>query len=118
MQESVNPFERLRCPGIADSEAIKEKFETITVYDDRKETVKILVADAGNGRYAFGYDIYFLNGRHAIRLPSLESGYCTSFGNAVLYFLGYIKKYGSMFSIGVINEVNRLIGEYTQTRLF
>lgn len=118
MQDSVNPFEYLRCPGISDSDVIREDFDTVVVYDDRKEIVKILVADAGNGRYAFGYDIYFINGRHAHRLPSLENGYCTTANNAVLYFLGYIKKYASRFSYNVITEVNRLIGQYSQPRLF
>lgn len=118
MQDSVNSFESLRCPGIPDSEAIRDEFDTITVYDDRKEIVKILVADAGNGRFAFGYDIYFLNGRHASRLPSLENGYCTTANNAVLYFLGYIRKYASRFSNNVISEVNRLIGYYSQATLF
>ena len=118
MQESVNPFESLRCSGIPDSDVIRDKFDTVTVYDDRKETVKILIAYAGNGRFAFGYDIYFLNGRHANRLPSLENGYCTTANNAVLYILGYIKKYGSRFSNNVITSVNSLIGQYSQSTLF
>lgn len=118
MQESVNPFESLRCPGIPDGDVIRDKFDTVTVYDDRKEIVKILIAYAGNGRFAFGYDIYFLNGRHANRLPSLENGYCTTANNAVLYFLGYIKKYASRFSNNVISEVDHLIGQYSQPSLF
>lgn len=118
MQELVNPFESLRCPGIPDSDVIRDKFDTITVYNDRKEIVKILIAYAGNGRFAFGYDIYFLNGRHANKLPSLENGYSTTANNAVLYFLGYIKKYASRFSDNVIAEVNRLIGQYSQSTLF
>ena len=117
MQESVNLFEFLRCPGIPDSDVI-DKFDTVVVYNDRKEIVKILVADTGNGRFAFGYDIFFLNGRQAKRLPSLENGYCTTANNAVLYFLGYIKKYASRFSDNVIREVNRLIGQYSQPTLF
>lgn len=118
MQESVNPFESLRYPGIPDSDVIRYQFDTITVYDDRKEIVKILVADAGNGRFAFGYDIYFHGGGHVVITPTLENGYCTTFNNAVLYFLGYIKKYASRFSDNVITEVNRLIGQYSQATLF
>ena len=118
MQDSVNPFEHLRFPGIPESDVVRDKFDTITVFDDRKEIVKILVADDGNGRFTFGYDIYFINGRHACKLPSLENGYCTTYNNAVLYFLGYIKKYDSRFSENVIFEVNRLIGKYSQTSLF
>lgn len=118
MQDSVNPYESLRREGISDSNLIRDNFDTIVVYDDRKEIVKILVAYAGNSRFAFGYDIYFLNGRHANKLPSLEYGYCTTANNAVLYFLGYIKKYASRFSDNVITEVNRLIGQYSQSTLF
>lgn len=117
MQE-LNPFEHLRLPGIPDSVAIRNNFDTIVVYDDRTEVVKILVADAGNNRFAFGYDIYFLNGRHANRLPSLENGYCTTANNAVLYFLGYIKKYASRFSENVRLAVDRLIWQYSQLTLF
>ena len=118
MLNSINPFETLRLPGTPDSVAIRDNFETIVVYDDRKEVVKILVADAGDDRFVFGYDIYFLNGRHANRLPSLENGYCTTANNAVLYFLGYIKKYASRFSENVGLAVDRLIGQYSQQTLF
>lgn len=116
MQESVNPFESLRCPGIPDGDI--DAFDTIIVYNDRKEIVKILVADAGDGRFAFGYDIFFLNGRHAKKRPSLEMGYCLSRDNAILYFLGYMRKYASYFSNNVISEVDRLIGQYSQATLF
>lgn len=118
MQNSINPFESLRYPGIDDSDVIRTNFDTIEVYNNRREIVKILVADAGNGRFAFGYDIYFRNGRNAQRLPTLEMGYCSSKQNAILYFLGYIKKYASMFSENVIFEVDRLIGQYQQPSLF
>lgn len=118
MKETVNPFEYLRGQGVSDSDVIRENIDTITVYDDRKEIVKILVADAGNNRIAVGYNIYFLNGRHADKLPTLEAGVFVSKNNAILFFLGYIKKYASMFSNNVIFEVNRLIGEYSQSKLF
>lgn len=118
MQESINPFESLRCPGVPDSDVIRTNFKTITVFSDRTESVQILIADGGNGRWAFGYNINFANGRRANRLPCLEMGYCTSEQNAILYFLGYIKKYASMFSDNVIYETNRLIGQYSQNSLF
>lgn len=118
MKEPINPFEHLRHHGVPDSDFIRNNYTTITVYDDRNEIINILVANAGNGRFAFGYNIYFLNGRHADRLPSLEFGYCDSEKNAILYFLGYISKYASMFSDNAIHEVNRLIGKYSQQSLF
>lgn len=118
MQNLINPFESLRYPGIPDGDIIRNNFDTIEVYNDRKEIVKILVTDIGNGQFAFGYDIYFLDGRHVCRLPSSELGLCTSANNAVLYFLGYIKKHHYMFSENVIHEVDKLIGRYRQLSLF
>lgn len=118
MQKSINPFESLRCPGIPDSDVIRTNYKTITVFSDRTESVQILVADGGNNRWAFGYNINFADGRRANRLPCLEMGYCTSEQNAILYFLGYILKYNSMFSDNVIHEMNRLIAVYSQPSLF
>ena len=118
MQESINLFEALRFPGVPDSDSIRTNFKVITVFSNSTESVQILVADGGNNRWAFGYNINFANGRRANRLPCLEMGYCTSERNAILYFLGYIKKYASMFSENVIYETNRLIGQYSQNSLF
>lgn len=118
MKEEINPFESLRHPGVLDSDVIRTNFKTITVFSSRTESVQILVADGGNDRWAFGYNINFANGRRANRLPCLEMGYCSSERNAILYFLGYIKKYASMFSENVIYETNRLIGQYSQDSLF
>ena len=118
MKDLPNPFEAMLQPGIEYSDVIREGFETIEVFNNRKEVIKILIADAGDNRFAFGYDIYFLSGRNAQRLPSLEMGYCSSRVNAILYFLGYIKTYASMFSENVIFEVDRLIGQYLQSSLF
>ncbi len=118
MTPSSNPFESLRNPGTEDAELIRDNFETIEVYNDRTEILKILVADAGNGRWAFGYDLYFFNGRHADRLPSLEMGYCSSRENAILYFLGYIKSYSTMFSADAIDAVDKMIAQYIAPKLF
>ena len=118
MKDLPNPFEAMLQPGIESSDLIREGFETIEVFNNRKEVIKILIADAGDNRFAFGYDIYFLSGRNAQRLPSLEMGYCTSRVNAILYFLGYILQYNSMFSDSAIHEVKKLIATYSQPKLF
>ena len=116
--DDKNPFEFLRKPGLEDSAPICDGFETIEVCNDRHEIVKILVADAGEGRYAFGYDIYFASGRHVCLLPSLKSGYCTSRREAILFMSGYIKQYSSMFSDAAIAEVEKLISQYITPSLF
>lgn len=118
MQSSVNPFEALRFPGIPDSEDIRNNLEYIEVFNNRKEIVKVIIADAGDGKFTFGYDIYFASGRVAQKLPSLEMGFCTSRNNALLYFLGYMKKYSSHFSDLVMFEVDKLIGKIQQNSLF
>lgn len=116
--DNRNTFEYLRKPGIKDSTPIRDGFETIEVYNDRKEIVKTLVADAGNARWTFGYDIYFATGRHACMIPSLEPGYCTSRSDAILFMLGYMRRHPTKFSDAVIAEIDKLIAQSITPTLF
>lgn len=118
MKEPLNQFESLRQPAILDSVEIRENLNTISVFDSRRENVKIIIAKVSDRCYAAGYDIYFKSGRHASLLPTCELGWFLSENEAVLYWLGYIKKYASMFSDDAICAVEHLIGKFQQTSLF
>lgn len=118
MLQHSNYFEHLRNPGIEDySEPKTYPLDKIVVFDNRVEQIEIYTTSHGD-RWAVGYNIRFADGRSAYNLPSFERGWFSSQRNAVLYFLGYLKTYANMFTPDAIAEVERLIPEYSQQRMF
>lgn len=118
MKNSVNPYEMYRKPGIPESGPIRHGHRVLPVFSAEKESIQIITADAGYNRVALGYNIYFENGRNAYRLPSLESGWYVNEQEAILFFLGYVKKYSCLFFKEAIAEVNRQIMLHSQMSLF
>lgn len=118
MLQTSNHYENLRHEGVEDYADVRTyPIETFTVFDNRVEQIEILTTSHAN-RWAVGYKIRFADGRSVYNLPSFERGWFDSQRNAILYFLGYIKTYASMFTPEAIDEVDRVIPQYAQQSLF
>ncbi len=115
--ESINPYENFRVRFFEASGEIRD-YKKVVIVDDRKESVTLLIGEVSPDKFAIGYDIYFADGRHAGRLPSLEYGYFTDEIKAKLYFLGYIKQNASRFLPSSLETVDGLIRETAQLGLF
>lgn len=115
--EVVNEFEGLlRRDGLRDVAA--QSWKSHVVHDDGHEIVQLLTSEVEPGKWAVGYDLYFLDGRSAHRVPNLAWGWGGSERVVMLWMTGYCLSWGKFFSAEAREALSREQQKWRALSLF
>lgn len=115
--QSKNPYEYLKLDAVCTHVLIPAQ-STWTITEDRAETVSILTSVLDDGRWCYGYSVYWKNGRHSHCNPDPSKGLFQSKREAQLYALGFMSLYTSYFTEETNVAILKAVGEKSQAELF
>lgn len=112
-----NPYEALKVDSVGDATTVEAQFSR-TVTDDADEKVMLLLAHLPDGLWAYGYRVYWRNGRISLHEPSAALGRFRSQREALLYAVGFMLMFTEYFTPATCEALRRAQGALSQTQLF
>lgn len=112
-----NPYESYRHEGMLGARNA-QMVESVMVYNSREEHVLLRLLRDENGRFFYGYDILFPDGRTAVVPPGTLAGWFDSCRQAQLYFLGHMVVHRNYFSEECVKQVRLRILDLIDQSLF
>lgn len=114
---SENPYEYLKLDEICGCGQVPTQF-ILTVGNTEHETIRIHTSQLPNGRWCYGYSVYWKNGRQSILEPDPSLGLFFTRREAHLYALGFMSLYADFFTEDSNHAIRSAITIESQGTLF
>lgn len=114
---SKNPYEYLKTECLDDVTPVEAQ-ASWSITDSREESITIHSSLLPDGRWVYGYMVYWKNGRQSMLRTSAENGLFKTQREAQLYAVGFMKLYLSYFQPETREAIIKAESRLLQAELF
>lgn len=115
--KNENPYERLKIDSITGAAPIEAQ-ATWTITESREERITILTSVLEDGRWVYGYAVYWRGGGQSELRPSAANGLFGSQREAQLYAVGFMRQFLPYFMTGTQEAIKAAERKRMQGELF